>query len=838
MAAAAMHSSPAAAQASAGACSWGRASPSASFGDCPRHGANFDSSADRRRPALASCSGRGIVIGIRAGFEASGGLGRNGAGAGAGAGGGGGRESWSLALPRPSTAVQKRRQGRVRFSSQRGVDPREQDKEVTVREIAELAGSLVSLKRLIGSGYRAIGPEMRDRVDRLYDRVMILQESANRAVTNQLTATLRALQRDHGSLENIIRLAMEAEPTLANFDSAGVDSGMPKDVENNIQLEDLKPKASIFQSLIRQSAVEPLSTSTRYVMTSPASQGSSPLAAFRAEIERRVMKQLSEKRNMAPVKSSTDISTEKAPLPKKAESQGFEKLSSQDPIREEKKEDKKNYSDNNFDSDIQQETPTNGSGLSSSNLMAKVEDVLSSTETESLKRNMSTIRQELQGLQQVNMRADMAENKIQQLEVDLAKTIPLELHEQMVRNIRTSLTDARVKVLQVTGEVREKEAMLEAVKKSMLAEQDKLVNRVRQLTGDLARKVSPEEMEAAVSYAVGEVEKELERVQQRAISLSLELEKKERFLVQQQNEWLILREGLESELASVKQRLEAVNRKRAAERAELIEAQEKVKVLEKEVVRLQESEDEAQSLRLKTKKETLATVRVLISHMVQSARAKAKSDEQAVSLVQEVAKLQEEKTALELVKKAAEEKAELAEAEMEGMRSSLVTVGKEVETLQGALVPTQKTAALENFFAAMAQLIKKEDERMNSPPYNFLQIDSFGRRRNLEDVSRTGDDGQEVKNMVTLQYESSWEWAYLHFKADDSGWTEVPGVLMQNDGSGPETHLKVLVIQASSVEFVLNDGKGSWDSAPGGGNYFIRESGNYYLSAGNLKKIE
>lgn len=29
---------------------------------------------------------------------------------------------------------------------------------------------------------------------------------------------------------------------------------------------------------------------------------------------------------MAPVKSSTDISTEKAPLPKKAESQGFEKV--------------------------------------------------------------------------------------------------------------------------------------------------------------------------------------------------------------------------------------------------------------------------------------------------------------------------------------------------------------------------------------------------------------------------------------------------------------------------------------------------------------------------------
>ncbi|KAG6553837.1 hypothetical protein Mapa_004754 [Marchantia paleacea] len=826
MAAAAMHSSQAAA--SAAACSLGGLRPSSSV-ECNRYGVNFDTSGDCRHHAIASCSGRGIVIGIRAGFEHYGGLGRN--------GGGEGGESWSLALPRPTTTVQKRRQGRVRFSLQRGVDPREQDKEVTVREIAELAGSLVSLKRLIGSGYRAIGPEMRDRVDRLYDRVMILQESANRAVTNQLTATLRALQRDHGSLENIIRLAMEAEPTLANFDSVGVDSGTPKD-DNNLQLEDLKPKASIFQSLIRQSAVEPLSTSSSYVMTSPASQGSSPLAAFRAEIERRVMKQLSEKKNITAVKSSTGISTEKPLLPTKAESQAFEK----DPIREEKKLDRKHYSDNNFDSDIQQETPSNGSGVSSSTLMAKVEDVMSSTETESLKRNMSTIRQELLGLQQVNMRANMAENKIQQLEVDLAKTIPLELHEQMVRNIRTSLTDARVKVLQVTGEVREKEAMLEAVKKSMLAEQDKLVNRVRELTGDLARKVSPEEMEAAVSYAVGEVEKELERVHQRAISLSLELEKKERLLVQQQNEWMILKEGLENELASVKQRLEDVNRKRAAERAQLIEAQGKVKVLEKELMRLQDSEDEAQILRLKTKKETLATVRVLISHMVQSARAKAKSDEQAVSLVQEVAKLQEEKIALELVKKAAEEKAELAEAEMEGMRSSLVTVGKEVETLQDALVSTQRTAALENFFSAMAQLIKKEDEKMKSPPYNFLQIDSFGRRRNFEDLSRSGDDGakdgQEIKNMVTLQYESSWEWAYLHFKADDSGWTEVPGVLMQSDGNGPDTHLKVLVIQASSVEFVLNDGKGSWDSAPGGGNYFIRESGNYYLSAGNLRKID
>ncbi|KAL2653109.1 hypothetical protein R1flu_021237 [Riccia fluitans] len=815
----------------------GRLIPTA-FVDCYRYGVVAPPACDSsRHHAIASCSGRGTG---RAATRSSEDYGGNGLRRG------GSACSWNLALSRTggggaSGKHGHGKSGKICFSLQRGVDPREQDREATVREIAELAGSLVSLKRLINSGYRAIGPEMRERVDRLYDRVMILQESAKRAVTNQLVATLRALQREHGSLENIIRLAMEAEPSLANLDSEDGNSETLDD--SNLEQEDLKPKATVFQSLIRQSEVEPLPAppAQNYVMTAPASQGS-PLAAFRAEIERRVMKQLAEKRLGTAVKPSTDIGTDKPPLPTEVHSQAPEKRQ----IMEEKKlEDNSSLGDNLDSIDNGQEKSSNGSGISSRSSKKSVESIMDSIETESLKKSMSTIREELIGLRSVSLRSDMAENKIQQLEVDLAKSIPLDLHEQMVKNIRASLTDARVKILQVTSEVKEREAMLEAVKESMLAEQEKLTRRVRELTGDVARKVSREEMEEAVAYAVGEVEKELERVHKRAISLSIELERKENMLQQQQEEWKVIREGLEIELHSVKERLDKVNKLRIAERAQLIEAEQKVKSLEIEIVRLQNSEEEAKKVRLKSRKETVTTVRVLISHMVQSQRARAKSEEHAVSLVKEVAKLQEEKKALELVKRAAEEKAELAEAEMQGMKSSLASVGKEMETLQATLGSSRKTAALEKFFAVMAQLIKNEDDKMKFPPYKFLQTESF--ERGIEvmagDVMSTsgGDAGlsqtQEIKNMVTLQYESSWEWAYLHFKADDSGWTEEPGVLMQNGGN-EDPHLKMVIIQASSVEFVLNDGKHSWDSAPGGGNYFIHEPGSYYLSDGYLRKLD
>ncbi|KAL3684922.1 hypothetical protein R1sor_002944 [Riccia sorocarpa] len=815
------------------------------FVDCSRYGVNdLDSAAatvavragdSSRHTALASCSGRGTA---RASSSWSS---ENYGGGGLRQGGSGcsGNFSSSRTDGRGRTNGRHGKLVKVFVSLQRGADPREQDRETTVREIAELAGSMVSLKRLIGSGYRAIGPEMRERVDRLYDRVMIIQESASRAVTNQLVATLRALQREHGSLENIIRLAMEAEPSLANLDSEDGISN-PAD-DSTLGQEDLKPKASVFHSLIRQSEVEPLPKppASNYVMTAPASQGS-PLAAFRAEIERRVMKQLAEKRLGTPVKPSTDIGTDKPLLPTEALSQAPEKRQ----IIEEKKLEDNSYQGDSLDSvDSRQDKSSYESGILSRSPKISVGSVMNTIETESLKRSMSTIREELIGLKNVRLRADMAESKIHQLEVDLAKSIPLDLHEQMVKNIRTSLTDARVKILKVTNEVKEKESMLEAVKQSMLAEQEKLTRRVRELTGDLARRVSREEMEEAVAYAVGEVEMELERVHKRAVGLSIELERKEHLLQQQQEEWKVLKESLETELHSVRERLDKVNKLRTAERAQLIEAQQKVKALEIEITRLQTSEEEEKKLRIKSRKETLATVRVLISHMVQSQRARAKSEEQAVSLVKEVEKLQEENKTLELVKRAAEEKAELAEAEVQGMKSSFASVGKEVENLHATLGSRKRTVALEKFFAAMAQLIRKEDEKMKFPPYKFLQTESSGRlTEELDVMSNSGGDAglsktQEIKNLVTLQYESSWEWAYLHFKADDSGWTDVPGVLMQNCGN-EDSHLKTLIIQASSVEFVLNDGKHSWDSAPGGGNYFIHESGNYYLSNGHLRKID
>lgn len=65
-----------------------------------------------------------------------------------------------------------------------------------MKEIADLSESLLTLKGVVTSEYRAIGPEMRGRVERLYDRAIVLQQSADRAISSgsriptQLTANL------------------------------------------------------------------------------------------------------------------------------------------------------------------------------------------------------------------------------------------------------------------------------------------------------------------------------------------------------------------------------------------------------------------------------------------------------------------------------------------------------------------------------------------------------------------------------------------------------------------------------------------------------------------------
>ncbi|GLC35654.1 hypothetical protein PLESTB_000002500 [Pleodorina starrii] len=89
---------------------------------------------------------------------------------------------------------------------------------------------------------------------------------------------------------------------------------------------------------------------------------------------------------------------------------------------------------------------------------------------------------------------------------------------------------------------------------------------------------------------------------------------------------------------------------------------------------------------------------------------------------------------------------------------------------------------------------------------------------------------------IMLFYRSSWPEAFLHVNVEGRGWTAVPGLRMEHAGS-KEYSLRV---QGRSIEFVLTNGQGEWDS-PGGGpgrNYRIDTPGEYRLHYGALTQVK
>ena len=100
---------------------------------------------------------------------------------------------------------------------------------------------------------------------------------------------------------------------------------------------------------------------------------------------------------------------------------------------------------------------------------------------------------------------------------------------------------------------------------------------------------------------------------------------------------------------------------------------------------------------------------------------------------------------------------------------------------------------------------------------------------------------------ITLRYFTGWRDAYAHYATDGSpAWTPSPGVQLAEAAGGG---WKELVVPASRLEFVLNDGGSGgsasgrrWDTpdptAPRGVNYVIDAPGVWRLSGGKLEKVE
>ena len=100
--------------------------------------------------------------------------------------------------------------------------------------------------------------------------------------------------------------------------------------------------------------------------------------------------------------------------------------------------------------------------------------------------------------------------------------------------------------------------------------------KVKELSGELSKRISAEEVEAAVNNAVHQMEKELENALKRAESLRVELETNEKLLKQLQREWDEERTSLRGALANVKGQLTELQMEQASDKAKLKEALERV----------------------------------------------------------------------------------------------------------------------------------------------------------------------------------------------------------------------------------------------------------------------
>jgi len=93
-----------------------------------------------------------------------------------------------------------------------------------------------------------------------------------------------------------------------------------------------------------------------------------------------------------------------------------------------------------------------------------------------------------------------------------------------------------------------------------------------------------------------------------------------------------------------------------------------------------------------------------------------------------------------------------------------------------------------------------------------------------------------MESKIRIHYDTSWPEAYIHYNEDDMGWTYGNGQAMSDSEIYPDE--KYFERVASSLEFVTNNGSGTWDNAANGGNYQIDIPGEYRLSNGQLTRIK
>ena len=78
---------------------------------------------------------------------------------------------------------------------------------------------------------------------------------------------------------------------------------------------------------------------------------------------------------------------------------------------------------------------------------------------------------------------------------------------------------------------------------------------------------------------------------------------------------------------------------------------------------------------------------------------------------------------------------------------------------------------------------------------------------------------------ITLYYATNWDNSFLHYRADQDSWTDLPGVEMQS----PYFRFKKIVVAAATLDFAFNNGHGEWVKKSNGANFTINHPGTYVV---------
>jgi hypothetical protein len=124
----------------------------------------------------------------------------------------------------------------------------------------------------------------------------------------------------------------------------------------------------------------------------------------------------------------------------------------------------------------------------------------------------------------------------------------------------------------------------------------------------------------------------------------------------------------------------------------------------------------------------------------------------------------------------------------------------------------------------------------------LLTVVMVGWKNNVfSEQSILKDTLASASGRIEIVYKTPWKPAYIHYNLNGAGWTTPPGKQMEASeiaGFDPSEYQFFLIPQGSTVEFVLNNGQGSWDHPSRGGNYLIDSPGRWKVENGALSFIQ